>query len=93
MLFSPMTPAHIAAPPHEHQPLLLQEAAGLRPGPSITKTLKTDFSGRLEIRSITQIRLGQVNTQLFFFEYHSVETAGEKIAAAHADARPYRASM
>jgi hypothetical protein len=30
MLFSPTTPTHIALPLHEHQPLLLQEAAGLR---------------------------------------------------------------
>jgi hypothetical protein len=43
MLFSPMTPAHIAAPPHEHQPLLLQEAAGLRSGLSITQPLKPAF--------------------------------------------------
>jgi hypothetical protein len=43
MLFTPMTLTQFAAPPHEHQPLLLQEAAGLRLGLSITQPLKPAF--------------------------------------------------
>jgi hypothetical protein len=59
MLISPMAPAHMALPPHEHQPLLMQEAAGLQTGPSITQPLKP----------AVQIGLKQVNTKLVFFEY------------------------
>jgi hypothetical protein len=40
MLFSPKTPAHMAPPPHEHQPLLMQEAAGLQTGLSVTQPPK-----------------------------------------------------
>jgi transcriptional regulator len=73
MLFSPVTPTHIALPPHEHQPLLLEEAAGLRTGLSITRPLKPAFRVGLKFRLIVHSMLGHVNTQSIFFEYHSNE--------------------
>jgi hypothetical protein len=69
---SPTTPTYIAVPSHEHQPLLLQEAAGLRTWAFYYATAHTGFSGPVEIRSITHANFGQVNTQLIFFEYHSM---------------------
>jgi hypothetical protein len=48
MFSSPVTPAPIALPPHEHQPLLLQEAAGWRTWAFYYATAHTGFSGRVE---------------------------------------------
>jgi hypothetical protein len=68
MHFSPMTPTHIALPPHEHQPLLLEEAAGWRTGPSIAQLPTPAFRVGLRSRSTTHFMLGYVNTQSIFFE-------------------------
>jgi hypothetical protein len=68
MLFSPVTPTHIALPPHEHQPLLLEEAAGLQTGLSIARPLKPAFGVGLRSRSTIYFMLGYVNTQSIFFE-------------------------
>jgi len=71
ILFSPTTPAHIALPLHEHQPLLLQEAAGLQTWAFDCVPDHTGFSGRLETRPIASVRFCQINTQSIIFEYHS----------------------
>jgi hypothetical protein len=68
MLFSPVTPTHIALPPHEHQPLLMEEAAGLRTGLSITQLPTPAFRVGLKYRLTIHSMLGHVNTQSIFFE-------------------------
>jgi hypothetical protein len=73
MLLSPTAPTHIALPPHEHQPLLLEEAAGLRTGLSIAQPPTPAFRVGLKLRSTIHSMLGHVNTQSIFFEYHSNE--------------------
>jgi hypothetical protein len=68
MLFSPVTPTHIALPPHEHQPLFREEAAGLQTGPSNAQLPTPAFRVGLKSRSTIYFMLGYVNIQSVFFE-------------------------